>query len=165
MSRRRPCASQPGAVVERFRQISRHLPRAAPFPASLHYTRSHYCGPCTHVSGSPRHLHANGHCGAGSMALKGSAGSGIISEDEAWQGFSNHGVLTVGAPLSSPRPSTRRGCLAHHEKVLGHPKSLFVAQLRLLLPVAVSSAFMNNTIVAMLVRLSKHGHQHWPQPG
>jgi di/tricarboxylate transporter len=80
-------------------------------------------------------------------------GAGIISESEAWQGFSNNGVLTVGALFVVAKAVDETGIVSLvMKKVLGEPKSLFVAQLRLLLPVAISSAFMNNTpIVAMLI--------------
>ena len=80
-------------------------------------------------------------------------GSGIITESEAWQGFSNKGVLTVGALFVVAKAVDETGIVSLvMKRVLGEPKSLFLAQLRLLLPVAVSSAFMNNTpIVAMLI--------------
>ncbi len=79
--------------------------------------------------------------------------AGIISEKEAWQGFSNNGVLTVGALFVVAKAVDETGIVSlAMKRVLGRPKSLFVAQLRLLIPVAVSSAFMNNTpIVAMLI--------------
>eukprot|EP00945_MAST-04E_sp_MAST-4E-sp1_P005505 g5505.t1 len=82
-----------------------------------------------------------------------SPGEGIISEDDAWQGFSNKGVLTVGALFVTARAVDETGIVSLiMKRVLGKPKSLFVAQLRLLIPVAVASAFMNNTpIVAMLI--------------
>ena len=80
-------------------------------------------------------------------------GAGIISETEAWQGFSNKGVLTVGALFVVAKAVDETGIVSLvMKRVLGEPKSLFLAQIRLLLPVAVSSAFMNNTpIVAMLI--------------
>ena len=80
-------------------------------------------------------------------------GKGIITESEAWQGFSNKGVLTVGALFVVAKAVDETGIVSKvATKILGQPKSLFVAQLRLLLPVAVSSAFMNNTpIVAMMI--------------
>eukprot|EP00948_MAST-09A_sp_MAST-9A-sp1_P003828 g3828.t1 len=80
-------------------------------------------------------------------------GSGIITETEAWQGFSNKGVLTVGALFVVAKAVDATGVVSLVMKgILGEPKSVFFAQLRLLLPVAVASAFMNNTpIVAMLI--------------
>ena len=82
-----------------------------------------------------------------------SPGKGIISEAQAWQGFSNGGVLTVGALFVVAKAVDSTGVVSIvMKKILGKPKSLFVAQMRLLFPVAIASAFMNNTpIVAMLI--------------
>ena len=84
---------------------------------------------------------------------KDSLGKGIISEGQAWQGFANEGVLTVGALFVVAKAVDSTGVVSiAMKKILGKPKTLFVAQLRLLLPVAIASAFMNNTpIVAMLI--------------
>merc|ERR1711871_415028 len=61
-----------------------------------------------------------------------SPGKGIISEDEAWQGFSNKGVLTVGALFVTARAVDETGIVSLiMQRVLGKPKSLFIAQLRL----------------------------------
>ena len=82
-----------------------------------------------------------------------SDGMGIISEVQAWQGFSNEGVLTVGALYIVAKAVDSTGVVSMvMTRILGKPNSLFVAQLRLLFPVAIASAFMNNTpIVAMLI--------------
>ena len=63
------------------------------------------------------------------------------------------GVLTVGALFVVAKAVDETGIVNKvATKILGEPKSLFIAQLRLLVPVAVSSAFMNNTpIVAMMI--------------
>eukprot|EP00949_MAST-11_sp_MAST-11-sp1_P003290 g3290.t1 len=80
-------------------------------------------------------------------------GEGIISEKEAWEGFSNKGVLTVGILFVVAKAVDETGVVEKAMKyVLGSPRNIIFAQVRLLLPVAVSSAFMNNTpIVAMLI--------------
>ena len=82
-----------------------------------------------------------------------SPGKGIISEQDAWQGFSNNGVLTVGALFVTAKAVDETGIVSlFMQRVLGKPSSLLVAQWRLLIPVALASAFMNNTpIVAMLI--------------
>ena len=63
---------------------------------------------------------------------------GIITEAEAWQGFSNTGVLTVGALFVVARAVDETGAVERFMKrILGAPRSLFIAQCRLLFPVAI----------------------------
>ncbi len=80
-------------------------------------------------------------------------GAGIISEAQAWQGMSNRGVLTVGALFITAKAVGETGIVTMvMSHILGKPGNLFLAQMRLLIPVAIGSAFMNNTpIVAMLI--------------
>ena len=80
-------------------------------------------------------------------------GEGIITESEAWQGFSNEGVLTVGVLFMVARAIDATGIVEVMMRVLlGTPSSLFVALLRLLIPMMIMGAFLNNTpIVAMLI--------------
>ena len=105
---------------------------------------------------------------------------GLISVDEAVAGFSNEGLLTVmalyvvasgishtGKPFShaalksalrasfflSVRVVRCSGGLDWYmSKALGKPKMLCMAQLRLMIPVAIASALFNNTpLVAIMI--------------
>ena len=67
-------------------------------------------------------------------------GTGIISQTDAWQGFSNNGVLTVGVLFVVARAVDETGAVDMvMKRMLGAPRSLFWAQLRLLVPVCVFS--------------------------
>ena len=78
---------------------------------------------------------------------------GILEPAEALSGFSNEAVLTVGALFVVAAGIRDTGGLDFlARRVLGRPSSLPAAQLRLMVPVAGMSAFLNNTpVVAMLV--------------
>ncbi len=79
--------------------------------------------------------------------------SGILTPAEALSGFSNPGVLTVGVlfvVVAGLRDTGGIRWIAQH--LLGRPKSVAAAQLRLMMPVTFLSAFLNNTpVVAMMV--------------
>jgi di/tricarboxylate transporter len=69
------------------------------------------------------------------------------------KGYSNTGVITVAAlyPVAAGMYATGAISLLS-ERLLGVPKSLTVAQLRILVPVSVASAFLYNTpLVAMMI--------------
>jgi di/tricarboxylate transporter len=72
---------------------------------------------------------------------------------DSLKGFSNPGMLTVGALLLVAAGMYRTGAITLiTEKLIGHPKSLLAAQAKILPPVAVGSAFLNNTpLVAMFI--------------
>lgn len=78
-------------------------------------------------------------------------GAGVLTPGEAFAGFANPGVLTIAALLvvaAGVRETGGLDLLAH--LVLGHPKRLVSAQIRLMTPVALLSAFVGNTaLVAM----------------
>ena len=78
---------------------------------------------------------------------------GIVPAAKAFEGLTNQGVITVGAlyvVVAGLRETGGAQWLA--QRVLGRPQSLSQAQLRLMLPVTVLSAFLNNTpVVAMLI--------------
>lgn len=78
---------------------------------------------------------------------------GIVPAAKAFEGLTNQGVITVGAlyvVVAGLRETGGAQWLA--QRVLGRPQSLPQAQLRLMLPVTVLSAFLNNTpVVAMLI--------------
>jgi len=68
------------------------------------------------------------------------------------KGFSNIGVLTVAAlfPVAAGMYSTGAISLLSH-RLIGQPKSATSANLKILPPVAIGSAFINNTpMVAMM---------------
>jgi di/tricarboxylate transporter len=79
--------------------------------------------------------------------------SGVLTPQEAFQGMSNEGMLTVAALFVVAAAVERTGALATIvDRVLGRPTSLGSAQLRTMLAPAALSAFMNNTpIVALMV--------------
>jgi di/tricarboxylate transporter len=84
--------------------------------------------------------------------------------DDAVRGFGNPGLVTVGILFVVVAGLVQTGAMTLvTEPLLGRPKTAFGAQLRLLLPVATLSAFLNNTpIVAMFMPvcgdLSKKGN-------
>ena len=79
--------------------------------------------------------------------------SGILSANEALDGFSNPGLMTVAAMFVIAAGMQGSGAIHSIEnKMLGHPKSLTTAILRLCAPTIMLSAFLNNTpVVATLI--------------
>lgn len=79
--------------------------------------------------------------------------AGVVSPAEALSGFSNEGVATIAALFVVAEGLKQTGGLAFlGTRVLGRPRSLVGAQLRVMGPVAGFSAFVNNTpVVAMLM--------------
>lgn len=79
--------------------------------------------------------------------------SGTLTPGQALQGFSNPGVITIATLYVVAAGLKETGAiqwLAH--RLLGQPSQLRQAQLRVLLPAAGLSAFMNNTtVVAMFI--------------
>jgi Na+/H+ antiporter NhaD/arsenite permease-like protein len=73
--------------------------------------------------------------------------------NQSLKGFSNPGMLTVGALLMVAAGMYRTGAITLiTDKLSGHPKGLLAAQAKILPPVAVGSAFLNNTpLVAMFI--------------
>ena len=74
--------------------------------------------------------------------------AGVVEPGQALAGFSNEGMLTVAVMYvvaAGLRESGGLHLLVEH--VFGHAKSLPLAQLRIMLPVTVMSAFVNNTPV------------------
>jgi len=73
--------------------------------------------------------------------------------NESLKGFSNPGMLTVGALLMVAAGMYRTGAITLiSEKLIGRPRSVLAAQAKILPPVAVGSAFLNNTpLVAMFI--------------
>ena len=79
--------------------------------------------------------------------------SDVITVDEAFAGFSNHGMLTVAFLFVIARTLETTGILnSLGNFVLGKTGSVSKKLIRLLFPVSALSAFFNNTpIVAMLI--------------
>jgi di/tricarboxylate transporter len=78
---------------------------------------------------------------------------GVLSPEEAFRGFGNEGLVTIAALFIVAEGLRRTGGMNFlGQKLLGNPKSLVGAQLRLVTPVVALSAFLNNTpIVAMMM--------------
>ncbi len=76
---------------------------------------------------------------------------GVVPAKDAILGFADPAVVTIAALFVVATGLTETGAISMiSEKLLGKPKTLAGAQLRMMTPVAVLSAFMNNTpIVAM----------------
>jgi hypothetical protein len=79
--------------------------------------------------------------------------SGIVTIKEGLAGFSNEGVLTVMALFAVASGISKTGALDWYmSKLLGRPKTIPGAQLRLMIPITIVSAFLNNTpVVAIMI--------------
>lgn len=78
---------------------------------------------------------------------------GVLPLERAFAGFANEGVLTIGALFVVAAGVSETGGLdGLLRRVLGRPRSLAMAQLRMVIPISSVSAFLNNTpVVAMMV--------------
>jgi len=78
---------------------------------------------------------------------------GIIDSGEALTGFSNSGVATVGVLYVVAAGMKQSGALAFLvSRAMGRPRTVRAAQARMIIPVTIGSAFLNNTpLVAMLL--------------
>jgi di/tricarboxylate transporter len=83
--------------------------------------------------------------------------TGITAVKDGLVGFSNSGVLTVMTLFVVAEGVSRTGSLDYYMgKLLGKPKTIASAQIRLMIPIAILSAFLNNTpIVAVMIPLVK----------
>lgn len=79
--------------------------------------------------------------------------AGVLTPDEAIGGFANEGLITVAMLYVVAAAMKETGAMARITSVLlGRPKDERSAQIKLTLPVAAMSAFINNTpIVAMFL--------------
>ncbi len=84
--------------------------------------------------------------------------SGIVSPDDALAGFSNEGVLTVAALYIVAAGLRETGAIQFiTQKIMGNTTTVRGAQTRIMAPVMVMSAFMNNTpIVASFIPALEH---------
>lgn len=93
------------------------------------------------------------------------SGSALLpNAAEAVTGFGNEGLLTVAVMFVVVAGLMQTGAMTMlAEPLLGRPKSVFDAQVRIMFPVATASAFLNNTpVVAMFMPVvdefcKKHG--------
>jgi len=86
----------------------------------------------------------------------------IISVEEGVEGFANQGLLTVLVLFVVAEGIAKTGALDWYMgKMLGNPKTSASAQLRLMAPVALVSAFLNNTpiVVVMIPIVQKWARQ------
>ena len=79
--------------------------------------------------------------------------AGVVSVEEGLAGFANEGLLTVAVLFVVAAGISATGGLDWYmSKLLGHPRTIAGAQLRLMIPIAVVSAFLNNTpVVAVMI--------------
>jgi len=82
-----------------------------------------------------------------------SATFGLAPLDRSLAGFSNSGVLTIGALFMVAAGMYSTGAISLlSERLIGRPKTILGAQLKILPPIAFGSAFLNNTpLVAMMI--------------
>lgn len=78
---------------------------------------------------------------------------GVLSPEQALAGLSNEGMVTVAVLFIVSAALKETGAIHWvSDKLLGRPDNLSQAQIRVMLPVAVLSAFLNNTpVVAMMI--------------
>ena len=78
---------------------------------------------------------------------------GVLDTNTAFQGFSNEVVIAIALLYSMARGVAESSVLSYVIKyALRKPKSLFSAQIRLLVPMSIISSVMNNTpLVAMMI--------------
>ncbi|UCH20488.1 MAG: hypothetical protein JSU83_18380 [Deltaproteobacteria bacterium] len=77
----------------------------------------------------------------------------LASLDQSLDGFANPGMLTVGALFMVAAGMYSTGAITMiTERLIGRPRALPGAQLNILPPVSIGSAFLNNTpLVAMMI--------------
>lgn len=76
---------------------------------------------------------------------------GVVDTKAALVGFASEGVATVAILFVVAEGMRQTGGISFVSQLLGQPQSLKLAQLRLMMPSAVLSSFMNNTPVVALM--------------
>jgi len=86
---------------------------------------------------------------------------GILKPDEALQGFASNGVMTIAALYIVVAGLRETGAMAWISRwVLGKPRSLTVAQSKLMLVTAALSSVVNNTpVVALFIPVARSGRR------
>ncbi|PGZ06971.1 SLC13 family permease [Bacillus cereus] len=86
---------------------------------------------------------------------------GVLAPSEALEGFSNEGTLTIGALLIIASAVNSNNFIKQIPRfIIGHEKSHKKAILKLMMPVASLSAFINNTpIIVILTPIIKNWAQ------
>ena len=78
--------------------------------------------------------------------------TGVVTPEEALDGFRNDGLITVAVLYVVVEGLRQTGAVVFIGQLLGQPSSLRAAQCRIMFPSALMSAFMNNTpVVAMML--------------
>ncbi len=79
--------------------------------------------------------------------------AGVLTPEQALAGFANEGLITVAVLFMVAAALRETGGMALvAQRLLGIPRTLLAAQVRLMVPMTVMSAFMNNTpLVAMML--------------
>jgi hypothetical protein len=79
--------------------------------------------------------------------------AGVVSVEEGLAGFSNEGLLTVATLFVVAAGISATGGLDWYmSKLLGKPRTIAGAQVRLMVPIALVSGFLNNTpVVAVMI--------------
>ena len=86
-------------------------------------------------------------------ALTMSVTLGLVPLDESLMGFSNSGVLTVGALFMVAAGMYSTGAInILADRLIGRPETTRAAQGKILPPVAFGSAFLNNTPLARIMQ-------------
>lgn len=90
----------------------------------------------------------------------------VITTSEALEGFASSAVLTVAILYVVAAGINYTGALDHiFGKVLGRPKNINMAQIRLMLPIIGASAFLNNTpLCAIMIPLIQRWARRINQP-
>jgi len=90
----------------------------------------------------------------------------VIEVQQVLAGFSNEGMITVAVLYVVANGLTQTGAVSWlSQSLLGKPKSITVAQVRVMLPVSIVSSVLNNTpVVAMLVPAIKDWAKRYQLP-
>ncbi|MGH8426951.1 MAG: SLC13 family permease [Gammaproteobacteria bacterium] len=89
--------------------------------------------------------------------------TGCVPLDDAFSGFANPGLIAVAALYVVAAGLQHTGAVSAPARWLfGHTRRLWVAQLRIMLPTAAASAFINNTpvVAALLPTVLDWGKRH-----
>jgi hypothetical protein len=86
------------------------------------------------------------------VAVTAFTAANIISLEEALSGFANEGLLTVLVLFVVAEGINKTGALDWYMgKLLGRPSTSAAAQLKLMIPISIVSAFLNNTPVVVVM--------------